>query len=592
MGPELTVLLVEDNPADSRLIREYLKIVEEARFETLPAVSLADAFDVLAKHPCDVILLDLSLPDSAGLETLHRMHAHAPQVPIIVLTGLDDDALAQTAMRHGAKDYLLKGKFDLSLLNRAIRYTLERKKAEAEIRKLAYYDVLTGLPNRLLLYDRLKQYLARAALSNDVVALLCLDLDHFKVVNDSLGHANGDILLQEVARRLSGVVRNSDTVARIGGDEFVIALSSVPVGEDIAKVASKVLTLLGDPLQIAGHEIYTGASIGIACFPGDGSSADDLMKHADIAMYQAKEQGRNTCRFFAADMNQQAYNRQMLENQLRKALQREEFFLVFQPQTDIDTGRIIGLEALLRWDHPEQGIITPGSFIPLAEETGLIIPIGEWVLHAACVQSRKWQEEGLPAARIAVNISGRQFKDAQIVETVRRALRDTGLEPRFLELEITESTIMTDPATVVPVFDQLKELGVGLAIDDFGTGYSSLSCLKHFPIDRLKIDRSFVSDIGIPPDNGAIAEAIICMARSLGIDVVAEGVERAEQVDFLRSRACPAMQGYHISHPLPAKACARFLAAGGHGGAHPPAAAETSDGSEASCGECRPGGGS
>ena len=562
MTEPLNILVIEDNPADSRLIREFLADADGDAFVTLEAGTLANGVDLLGRHSCDLVLLDLSLPDSQGLETLHSLHAHAPNTPIIVLTGLDDDQLALTAMRHGAQDYLLKGKFDLSLLTRVIRYTLERKKAESEIWKLAYYDTLTGLPNRILFYDRLKQYLGHAEREQRNLAILYLDLDHFKVVNDSLGHANGDLLLQEVSRRLDKTVRMSDTVARLGGDEFVIALQSVTRSEDLIKVASTILNILREPICIDRHEIVTSCSIGIAIYPEDGDSADELMKHSDIAMYQAKEHGRNTYQFFSLEMNRRAFDRQLHENQLRKALQRNELFLLYQPQIDASTGEIAGFEALVRWDHPERGIITPSDFICLAEETGLILPIGEWVLRTACAQNRAWQQEGLCPVRMAVNISGRQFKHASIVDFVRQVLLDTGLEPDYLELELTESTIMTEPSTVVPILRSLKGLGVHLSIDDFGTGYSSLSCLKHFPIDRLKIDQSFVSDIDRNPDDAAIAEAIISMARSLRIEIVAEGVENARQLAFLRSRNCCMMQGYYFSEPLPAEACTRLLADG------------------------------
>jgi diguanylate cyclase (GGDEF)-like protein len=560
MTHPMNILLIEDNPADSRLIREYLADADGDAFGTIEAATLAAGVNILDRQPCDVVLLDLSLPDSQGLETLHRVHAHAPNTPIIVLTGLDDDLLALTAMRHGAQDYLLKGKFDLSLLTRVIRYTMERKKAESEIRKLAYYDTLTGLPNRILFYDRLRQYLGHAEREKQNVALLFLDLDRFKVINDSLGHANGDLLLREVGRRLETTIRMSDTVARLGGDEFVIALQSVARGEDLSRVASTILSILREPVHIDGHEIFTSCSIGIAIYPDDGDSPDDLMKHSDIAMYQAKEHGRNTYQFFSLEMNRRAFDRQMHENQLRKAVQRNEIFLLYQPQVDVTTGGITGFEALVRWNHPERGTIPPRDFIHLAEETGLILPIGEWVLRTACAQNKAWQQQGLQPVRVAVNISGRQFKHASIIDFVRQILLDTGLDPHFLELELTESTIMTEPSTVVPILHSLKGLGVHLAIDDFGTGYSSLSCLKHFPIDRLKIDRSFVSDIDSNPDGAAIAEAIISMARSLRIEVVAEGVENAQQLAFLRSRNCWMMQGYYFSEPLPPEACARLLA--------------------------------
>jgi diguanylate cyclase (GGDEF)-like protein len=565
MSKNLTVLLVEDNPADARLIREFLSDATDASFLLHSAVTLAGGLEMIGAHPCDVVLLDLSLPDSQGLNTLHRMHAFVPNIPIIVLTGMDDDTLALTAMRNGAQDYLLKGKFDLGLLTRAIRYTMERKKAEAEIKKLAYYDTLTGLPNRIMLHDRIRQYMLQAGRDDLNVAILFLDLDRFKVVNDSLGHASGDILLQEVARRLSETIRHSDTVARLGGDEFVIALPAVTDGEDVSRVAGKILATLGDSMHIDNHEIYTGASIGIAIFPEDGCTVDELLKNADIAMYQAKEHGRNTYEYFSAEMNRRAYERQVIENRLRGALQRNELFLVYQPQMNIETGDIVGLEALIRWNHPERGVLAPCHFIPLAEETGLIIPVGEWVLRTACIQNKRWQEDGLRPVRVAVNISGRQFKHVAIVDTVRQALEESGLEPRYLDLELTESTVMDEPTSVVPILNSLQELGVGLSIDDFGTGYSSLSCLKHFPIDRLKIDRSFISDICSAPDDSAIAEAIILMAKSLRLEVVAEGVEHRQQLDFLKSRNCFSMQGFYFSKPLSVEKCTEFLAASGAG---------------------------
>ena len=559
MAKDLSVLLVEDNPADARLIRELLSDSTDARFQLHSAVTLAGGLEIIGAQPCDVVLLDLSLPDSQGLNTLHRMHAFVPHIPIIVLTGMDNDSLALTAMRNGAQDYLLKGKFDLGLLTRAIRYTMERKKAEAEIKKLAYYDPLTGLPNRVMLHDRLQQYMLQAGRDDLNVGILFLDLDRFKVVNDSLGHASGDILLQEVSRRLCGTIRQSDTVARLGGDEFVIALPAITDGEDVSRVAGKILAVLGDPVQIDNHEVYTAASIGIAIFPEDGISVDELLKNADIAMYQAKESGRNTYEYFSAEMNRRACERQTIENRLRGALQRGELFLVYQPQLDIETGEIVGLEALARWNHPERGVLEPSHFIPLAEETGLIIPIGEWVLRTACAQNRRWQDDGLPPVRVAVNISGRQFKHIAIVDTVRHALEESGLEPKYLDLELTESTVMDKPSSVVPILESLKALGVGLSIDDFGTGYSSLGCLKHFPIDRLKIDRSFISDICASPDDSAIAEAIIMMAKSLRLEVVAEGVEQQRQLDFLRSRNCFSVQGFYFSKPLTVEKCTKLL---------------------------------
>jgi len=546
----IRVLLVEDNPADARLIIEYFKELRETPFLVSEADCFAVALEHIADRHFDVILLDLSLPDSHGLETLHSMHAHAPNMPLIVLTGLDDDELALTAMRYGAQDFLIKGKFDIHLLNRTIRYTIERRRAQAEIKKLAYFDMLTGLPNRVLFADRLKQAIVMAERDNRDVALLFLDLDHFKNVNDSIGHAYGDRLLKISADRIQHCLRSSDTVARIGGDEFVVILPMISGAEYVSKVAGKILDTLKKPVQLEEYELYTSASIGISVYPNDGASIDDLLKNADIAMYQAKEGGRNNFQFFSRDMNAQALSRQMIESSLRQAISREEFYLVYQPQFDIGSRTIVGLEALLRWRHPQKGSIYPLQFISIAEETGMIIPIGEWVLRTACHQAKAWQDAGHPYLRMAVNISARQFKQDNFVALVQTILEESGLPPERLELELTESTIMERADRNIQALRELKNLGVTLAIDDFGTGYSSLSYLKHFPIDRLKIDRSFVRDINTDGDDAAIAEAIIVMAHSLKLEVVAEGVELEEQLDFLNNCKCDMFQGYLLSHPL------------------------------------------
>lgn len=546
----IRVLLVEDNQADARLIKEYFGELRETPFLVSEAGSMAGAVDHVAKRHFDVILLDLSLPDSQGLETIRRMHTHAPGTALIVLGGEDDDEQALTAMRHGAQDYLVKGKFDIHLLGRVIRYTIERKRSEAEIKKLAYYDTLTGLPNRVLFSDRLKQAITMADRDKRDTALLFLDLDHFKNVNDTIGHAYGDRLLKITADRIQSCLRGSDTVARLGGDEFVVILPLVTGAEDVSKVAAKILEALNKPVRFEEHDIYSSASIGISVFPDDGTSVDELLKNADIALYQAKERGRNNFQFFSKEMNVQALTRQLLESSMRQAIARNEFYLVYQPQYDIGSRSVVGLEALLRWRHPQKGNIYPLHFIAIAEETGMIIPIGEWVLRTACCQAKAWHDAGHPWLRIAVNISARQFKQDSFADLVRSILEETGLPPRYLELELTESTIMERADRNIQALRELKNLGVTLAIDDFGTGYSSLSYLKHFPIDRLKIDRSFVRDLNTDGDDAAIAEAIIVMAHSLKLDVVAEGVELEEQLAFLHSRNCDTLQGYLMSHPL------------------------------------------
>src|SRR6185369_9662107 len=440
-----------------------------------------------------------------------------------------------------------------------IRDISKRKKAEEEIQQLAYYDTLTRLPNRALLYDRMSQAIALANRNRRYVGILFLDLDRFKVINDTLGHVAGDRLLKTVAERLSSSVRESDTVSRLGGDEFIVVLSSLAHDDDITNAAEKILTVISGAIMIDNREIFTTASIGIAIFPNDGTDINILLKNADIAMYQAKDQGRNNFQFFSKEMNVKALEHLMLETSLRRALEREELFLVYQPQLNLNTGEVVGMEALLRWRHPDLGDLLPAEFIPLAEETGLIIPIGEWVLKAACAQNKSWQDSGYLPLRMAVNISGGQFRQQNFVEMVAGILKETGLEAARLELELTESMVMHNASATVTLLCELKTMGVSLSIDDFGTGYSSLSYLKHFPIDRVKIDRSFVRDITSNPDDAAIAAAIIAMSHSLNLKVTAEGVEHQEQLEFLSSRGCDEIQGFLLTPPLSAEGLTLFL---------------------------------
>jgi diguanylate cyclase (GGDEF)-like protein len=545
------VLLVEDNPVDVRVLRECFSELADVFFLIHDVVSIGSATQLVPEKHFDVILLDLTLPDSFGLDTVRRMHSLAPDIPIIVLTGIADDTLALAAMRHGAQDYLLKGQLDINLLSRAIRYTIERKRAEAEIKKLAYYDILTGLPNRVLFGDRLKQAIFLAERDKRGLALLYLDLDRFKHVNDTLGHAYGDRLLKICADRIQGCLRGSDTVARIGGDEFVVILPLLSGTEDVPKVAYKILETLRKPVQFENHTIYTSASIGIALYPKNGATVDELLKNADISMYHAKEKGRNNYQFFSEDMNEQALARQMIESNLRRALAHNEFFLVYQPLFDIASRAIIGFEALIRWRHPQHGDMLPPQFISVAEETGMIIPIGEWVLRTACRQASQWRYCRSEDLRISVNVSASQFKHDCFLSIVKSALEESDLPAGCLELELSESTIMEQGDRNFHILTKLKEMGVSVAIDDFGTGYSFLSRLKHFPIDRVKIDGSFVQDITPGGDNAAITEAIIFMAHSLKLNVVAEGIEHEKQFSFLHSRKCDELQGFLMCHPLP-----------------------------------------
>ncbi|MFM0003221.1 EAL domain-containing protein [Paraburkholderia dipogonis] len=426
----------------------------------------------------------------------------------------------------------------------------------------ANYDSLTRLPNRNLLRDRLQHALIVAQRHHKGVAVVFIDLDGFKNVNDSLGHSVGDRLLSVVAERLARCTRTSDTVARHGGDEFVIVMTDTVDEQSLIAWMERVRASISEPVWLDGTELYVGCSMGASLFPQDGEDAETLMKKADLAMYRAKDMGRNTFQFYQPEMNASAGTRLNLERRLRRALRDNEFLLHYQPQVDIESGQIVGTEALVRWRDPEVGLVPPSSFIPVAEESGLIGPLSEWVLREACRQNKAWQDEGLPPARVSVNLSARVFQQRDIAKLVMQVLAETGLEPQYLELELTESTIMRNAEEAVSMLNELHALGIGLAIDDFGTGYSSLSYLKRFPVDRLKIDRSFVSDIGVSGDDETITSAIIALAHSLKLQVIAEGVETSAQLDFLKERACDEMQGFYFAKPLSTDAISELLQGG------------------------------
>jgi diguanylate cyclase (GGDEF)-like protein/PAS domain S-box-containing protein len=435
-----------------------------------------------------------------------------------------------------------------------------RKVAEAHVEHMAHHDALTGLANRMLLNDRLKHAIINAQRRRRTQALLFIDLDHFKTVNDTVGHSAGDALLLEVAQRLRECVRESDTLARIGGDEFVILLTNLLRPEDATHVAEKVIAAIGLPISVENHVFNITASVGIAVWPGDGVDAETLMRNADVAMYHAKNSGRNNYQFFTPEMNARAFEAMIMEAALRKALQRDEFLLHYQPQIDFRSGRIVGAESLIRWQHPELGLVPPGKFIPIAEERGLIGKLGDWVLHAACRQAMIWQKAGIALVPIAVNISALQFKEGALRDSVLSALKETGLAPEYLVLEITESVVMDDAEQAITVLRELREMGIAIEIDDFGTGYSSLSYLKRLPIHRLKIDQSFVRDLTTDQDDAAIIGAIISMAKSLKLEIIAEGVETQAQAAFLDAQGCPAMQGFLFSRPQAAEDFAGTLA--------------------------------
>ena len=684
------LLLVEDNPGDARLLREMLIEAGAHKTELTQAENMSEAEKLLAERLFDIVLIDLGLPDAQGLEAVRRARAAAPRLPLVVLTGLDDESLAAQALQEGAQDYLIKGQIETRGLLRALRYAIERKAMEealfvvkeraqvtlncigdavlctdisgnitflnlvaekmtgwsweealgrpmaevfqildavtrqttpnpmdvavelnrtvhlplncillrrdgfetpiedsvapihdregkptgavivfrdvskaramaAEMTHSAQHDFLTGLPNRMLLNDRVNQAITLAPRHSKKVAVLFLDLDGFKHINDSLGHPIGDKLLQSIAKRLVDCVRSSDTVSRQGGDEFVVLLSEMEQSEDAAISAMRLLQAVAEAHTIDQHDLHVTTSIGVSVFPDDGMDAETLIKNADTAMYQAKENGRQSYQFFKSPMNVRAVERQSIEENLRRALERKEFALHFQPKINLKTGKISGAEALIRWTHPVRGPVSPAQFIPVAEDCGLILPIGQWVLREACKQARAWVEAGLPLATMAVNISSMEFRDENFLQSVFTTLSETGLDPRSLELELTESVLMKRAESAASVLKTLREKGVQIAVDDFGTGYSSLSYLRKFPIDALKIDQSFVRQITTTPDDTSIVTAVISMGRSLKLRVVAEGVETHEELVFLQARLCDEAQGYYFSRPVLPQQFAKLL---------------------------------
>jgi len=545
------ILLVEDKAADTRIILQLLAEFPAERHGVTHVRRLDEALRLLGVMSFKAALVDVSLPDNRGLEAVARLRAAAPSLPIVVVAGMKDESLALQALEAGGQDYLIKGLFDGGLLNRAIRYAVERKDSEEKLTHLAYYDQLTGLCNRRLFRERLSLALARAKRQQTRVTILFLDLDRFKGINDSFGYQAGDGLLKEVGRRLMESIREFETSARLGGDEFAIILQDLEHQQEAMVVTQRLLDTLAAPFQIDGQEVGVTASVGIAFYPENGDGIEQLLKCADSAMHRAKERGRHGYQIFSREMHSEVLTRMSLERDLRQALERKEFRLHYQPQLSLEDNALRAVEALVRWQHAERGLIAPMDFISLLEDTGLIVSVGEWILRNACRQVREWQQGGLPDLRVAVNLSPRQFEDKDLVEIVGRALTDFQLSPECLELELTESHLMRDTERTKSTLASIKSLGVRIAIDDFGTGYSSLAYLKRFPIDSLKIDKSFVRDITTHRDDASIAAGIIGLGHKLRLDVIAEGVETEEQMAFLYQEGCDAVQGYLCGRPQP-----------------------------------------
>jgi diguanylate cyclase len=603
------ILIIDDNAAIHLDFRKVLSAQAEhsaqAALDVLEANLFGDAvdaavrpnFDVDSAHqgqegvemanraraegrPYAMAFVDMRMPPGwDGLQTIERLWATDPDVQVVICSAHTDYDWTEVVARLGHSDRLLvlrkpaepievlqcatalsrKWENDKLVREHVLRLeeviTTRTKGLEAanrQLRHLATHDSLTGLPNRVLLDDRLQQAIAHADRDLRSFAVLICDLDRFKLINDSLGHRAGDELLQEVARRLLTVVRTADTVARFGGDEFVLIGTSTGDAEDAAALAVRVMDVLQAPVRIATIDIHTSPSIGIAMYPDDGVTMQALLAHADAAMYSAKQHGRGNFRRYTPGMDAGTEERVQLESDLHNALTHNQFQLYYQPKVDTRTGEVRSAEALIRWLHPTRGIVSPVEFIPLAEECGLIGAIGGWVIREACRQTRAWQVDGVPTLRVSVNLSASQFRDSGLVDSIRSALDDAGLQARYLEVELTESAVMSDPEKSIAILEQLSAMGVLVSVDDFGTGYSSMSYLRRFPIDKRKIDRVFIDEIVSRPEDASIVRAIVSLAHSLRLKVVAEGVETPAQLDFLKTAGCDEYQGYHFSRPLPA----------------------------------------
>ena len=543
------VLLVEDNLIDAQLIRRLLRRITDAYYRITHVRTLNDAVLSAEELAPDVILADLNLPDSRGTQTVSSLQTSYPDVPLVIVSAWEDEAISLRSVKAGAQDYLVKGHIDGANLHRVIRYAIERKRTELELVRLAQYDQLTSLPNRTLLRERVDHALRRAMRSGTGVATLILDMDRFKEINDMLGHESGDKLLVEAAKRIRGAVRDQDTVARLGGDEFAVILEGVSEAKEVLPVVERIMESLEGLKSIDGNQVNSSTSIGIAMYPDNGNNLSELLRAADLAMYQAKSSGRGRYQFFASAMQEEAQSRHALEWALRRAVDKEEFQLVYQPQICLRTGRIIGVEALIRWMSPSRGLLTPYHFISGLEEFGLIDQVGEWVLHTACEQLRRWHETDLEPMRIGVNVSARQLEDSMFIDKVRDALKETNLPPEFLELELTESSLMSDAAMVSSLLRDIQDVGVRIAIDDFGTGYSSLMYLHEFPLNALKIDKNFVQSVESHGRGRPISNMIIGLGQNLGLEVIAEGVETEGQLEYMRQRGCDIAQGYLYSRP-------------------------------------------
>ena len=580
------ILIVDDDS----LVRNLLSELLERTYNCSNVGSAEEALEKLQTETFELVISDIQMKGISGLELIPKVLALAPDTDIIMISGLHNIENAIEALRAGAFDYMTKPfDFDLveAIVERAVehqslrlikkryenhleeqiilrteelqREILERQLAEEKVNRMAYYDSLTNLPNPTLFRDRFTHELGRSSGNKKLSAVIFLALDRFKNINDTLGHSVGDEILRDFAKRLVNCIRKTDTAAYFGSNEFALLANEVEGVEDCAKIVQKIRNALIPPFLCGGQELYLTASFGISLPPNDGDNSQTLIKNASIALYRARQSGGDNYQFYTPHMHERALKSLSLENSMRRGLENKEFFLQFQPQICAKTGKITGTEALVRWQHPELGLVSPLDFIPIAEETGLIMPLGEWILETACRQNAAWQSDGFPNLRIAVNLSLRQFQQNDLIEIINRVLTDSKLDPQYLELELTESVLMNNTEQAIETLQKLRNLGIKISIDDFGCGYSSLSYLKILPIDVLKIDQAFVRDIAASPNDAAIVKTIITLANNLHLQTIAEGIETEEQSTILSDLECDELQGYLFSKPLRADALRSFL---------------------------------
>lgn len=559
------ILLIEDNPGDAKLVEVLLETDTHVnrRFEIVQVGLLSEAFPILEKGGIDAILLDLGLPDGNGLDTLTQVYTAALTIPIVVLSAEEDELLAIRSVQLGAQDFLVKSDISELALRRSLYYAIERKNLLEQLQYLAYYDVLTGMANRKLFYDRLRQDIVNARRSKDSLALIFLDLNGFKLINDSMGHRSGDDLLKAVANRLKHCIRASDCAARMGGDEFTVILNNLHHAEDAALIAEKILNALSEPLLLNGQQVMPHASLGIAIFPDDCADIESLISAADTAMYQAKassSDGKGRYRFFSAEMGAKIQRHADRVERLSTAIAHGEFELHYQPTVDVRSGLIVGMEALLRWRHPEQGLLTPARFMTDLEDSGLIVAVGNWVLQQACAQNKAWQQQGLAPLPISVNISTRQFRHNGFVDAVTDALQQYELPAAQLELQFNEVTLWEDEEYSSRELRKLAQMGVKLALDNFGNDMISFKSLTKFPIHSIKIDQSLLKQNSVDSKEVVIAKAAIEIARLFHIKGMAAGVENEAQLEMARHIECDDAQGYLYARPLPGHEATELIA--------------------------------